>query len=81
MISDKFELRISDNGGGIPEEILPRLFEKFVTKGHGEGNKKGTGLGLYISKAIVTAHRGEITALNSEGGATFVIRLPITNSS
>ena len=79
VIADKFEIRISDNGGGIPEDILPKLFEKFVTKGHGEGNKKGTGLGLYISKAIITAHHGEISALNSEGGATFVIRLPLSN--
>jgi PAS domain S-box-containing protein len=81
VVVDKFEVKISDNGGGIPEEILPRLFEKFVTKGHGEGNKKGTGLGLYISKAIITAHRGEITALNSEGGATFIIRLPVSNTA
>jgi PAS domain S-box-containing protein len=80
VLSDKFEIKISDNGGGIPNEILPKLFEKFVTKGHGEGNKKGTGLGLYISKAIILAHHGEISAFNSQGGATFLIRLPITNS-
>jgi PAS domain S-box-containing protein len=81
LLDDKFEIKISDNGGGIPDEILPRLFEKFVTKDHGQANKKGTGLGLYISKAIVAAHHGEITAFNSEGGATFVIRLPVSNSS
>ncbi|MGI0036728.1 MAG: ATP-binding protein [Nitrososphaera sp.] len=81
VVGDMFEIRISDNGGGIPEDILPRLFEKFVTKGHGEGNKTGTGLGLYISKAIITAHHGEIFALNSTDGATFVIRLPISNGA
>jgi signal transduction histidine kinase len=71
------EIRISDTGGGIPEEILPRLFEKFATKDVGASAKQGTGLGLYISKAIVKAHNGEITAFNnSEGGATFVISLP-----
>jgi PAS domain S-box-containing protein len=79
VAGDRFEIRISDNGGGIPEDILPKLFEKFVTKGHGEGNKKGTGLGLYISKAIITAHHGEISALNNERGATFVISLPLSN--
>lgn len=81
VLNDRFEIKISDNGGGIPQEILPRLFEKFVTNGHGEGNKKGTGLGLYISKAIVAAHRGEISAFNSEGGATFVIRLPVSSTA
>jgi signal transduction histidine kinase len=74
------EIRISDTGTGIPAEVLPKLFEKFVTQGHGEGNKKGTGLGLYISKAIVTAHDGTISAFNNErGGATFEIKLPVSN--
>jgi signal transduction histidine kinase len=71
------EIRISDTGGGIPEEILPRLFEKFATKDVGDSAKHGIGLGLYISKAIVRAHNGKISAFNnSEGGATFVISLP-----
>jgi signal transduction histidine kinase len=72
------EIRISDTGGGIPEEIVPRLFEKFATKDVGGSAKHGTGLGLYISKAIVKAHNGNISAFNNpEGGATFVISLPI----
>lgn len=72
------EIRISDTGGGIPEEILPRLFEKFATKDVERSAKQGTGLGLYISKAIVKAHNGKISAFNNaEGGATFVICLPI----
>jgi len=72
------EIRISDTGGGIPEEILPRLFEKFATKDVGASAKQGTGLGLYISKAIVKAHNGKIFAFNNpEGGSTFVISLPI----
>lgn len=72
------EIRISDTGGGIPEEILPRLFEKFATKDVGASAKQGTGLGLYISKAIINAHNGKISAFNnSECGATFVICLPI----
>jgi signal transduction histidine kinase len=76
---NRLEIKISDTGGGIPIDILPRLFEKFVTKDHGEGNKKGSGLGLYISKAIVTAHNGELTATNNpEGGAAFLISMPIT---
>lgn len=72
------EIRISDTAGGIPEEIIPRLFEKFATKDVGGSAKQGTGLGLYIGKAIVNAHNGKISAYNnSEGGATFVVSLPI----
>jgi signal transduction histidine kinase len=75
-----FEIRISDTGTGIAPEILPKLFGKFVTKisGH-DANKHGTGLGLFITKAIVQAHHGDIFAYNNEDGhgATFVIRFPI----
>ena len=75
--NNQVEIRISDTAGGIPEEIIPRLFEKFATKDVGGGAKQGTGLGLYISKAIVNAHNGKISAYNnSEGGATFIISLP-----
>ena len=76
--NSQVEIRISDTAGGIPEEIIPRLFEKFATKDVGGSAKQGTGLGLYISKAIVNAHNGKISAHNnSVGGATFVITLPI----
>ncbi len=76
--SGLIEIQISDTGGGIPEEILPRLFEKFATNDVEHSAKHGTGLGLYISKAIVKAHNGKNSAFNnSEAGATFVISLPI----
>jgi PAS domain S-box-containing protein len=75
------EIRVSDTGGGIPEEIRPKLFEKFATKGHGEGNKNGTGLGLYITRAIVVAHNGTISAINNpQGGATFTVTLPLVRA-
>ena len=79
---NKVEILVSDTGNGISEEILPFLFEKFATKGHGDvQNNKGTGLGLYISKAIVKGHRGEISAFNNkDGGATFLITLPISQT-
>ncbi|MGH9909421.1 MAG: sensor histidine kinase, partial [Nitrososphaerales archaeon] len=74
---NKIEIEISDTAGGIPKDILPKLFGKFVTKSIGNENQHGTGLGLFISKAIVTAHRGEIFAYNNnEDGATFMIVLP-----
>ncbi|HJS82753.1 MAG TPA: PAS domain-containing sensor histidine kinase [Nitrososphaera sp.] len=80
---NKIEIRVSDTGAGIPEQILPNLFGKFVTKSAGETNgHSGTGLGLFISKAIVTAHKGEIYAYNNAaGGATFTIVLPIEQSN
>jgi signal transduction histidine kinase len=67
-------VKVTDSGSGIDPEILPKLFEKFVTK-----SEKGTGLGLFISKNIVEAHGGRVWAENnSDGiGATFAFSLPI----
>jgi signal transduction histidine kinase len=80
---NKIEVKISDTGKGISYEFLPHLFQKFATKGHSNvQNNKGTGLGLYITKAIVKGHNGEIAAFNNEyGGATFLITLPITQTT
>lgn len=84
-----FEIKIIDTGAGISEEILPNLFNKFVTKTSGrDSDKQGTGLGLFITKRIIQAHGGDIIAYNNsensskgEGrGATFVIRLPIPDT-
>lgn len=64
---------IADTGGGIPEQMLPTLFEPFVT--HGKAG--GTGLGMSITKTFVEAHGGRIEVQNTPGtGATFVIYLP-----
>jgi signal transduction histidine kinase len=70
---NEIEIRITDTGIGITPEILPEIFGKFVTK----GESGGTGLGLFISKAIVEAHGGSISAQNNKKGATFTIILPI----
>ncbi|HEU4605558.1 MAG TPA: PAS domain-containing sensor histidine kinase [Nitrososphaera sp.] len=82
-IKNKVEIKVSDTGAGISEQVLPNLFGKFVTKSVGETDGHGgTGLGLFISKAIVTAHKGEIFAYNNAiGGATFTIILPIDQSN
>lgn len=65
---------IEDNGGGIPEEIIDRVFEPyFTTKRQG----KGTGIGLYISRLIVQEQmRGVIEVRNSFNGAVFTLHLP-----
>ena len=67
-------VNIVDTGTGIDPDIMPRLFEKFVTK-----SLTGTGLGLYISKSIVEAHGGKIWAQNNSNckGATFGFSLPL----
>lgn len=71
------EIRVTDTGKGIDPTIRPRLFEKFVTKSE---RAKGTGLGLYLCKAIVEAHGGKIWAEDNAGGkgAVFAFTLPIS---
>jgi signal transduction histidine kinase len=67
---------VKDAGPGIDSEILPRLFTKFASK----SEMGGTGLGLYISKSIIDAHRGEIWYDNNIGkGAIFSFSLPIVS--
>ena len=77
---NKVIVTISDSGLGIPKEILPNIFEKFVTKG--KSNQSGTGLGLFLCKGIIEAHGGKITARNNqEKGATFEFSLPILQNN
>jgi signal transduction histidine kinase len=69
-----------DHGPGIPKESLPLIFERFY-RVRGEKTVTGTGLGLYICKQIILAHRGKIWAESSLGqGTTFFIQLPIDSS-
>jgi two-component system sensor histidine kinase KdpD len=68
-------LRVSDNGPGLPADLVPRVFEKFVRAPNAPPG--GSGLGLAIVKGFVEAQGGRITAENkSSGGAVFTIRLP-----
>ena len=63
---------VQDFGAGIPTSVLPSLFEKFSRNHRTRAQVSGTGLGLYLSKAIVTAHGGQISASSKEGeGSTF----------
>ncbi|MGB9899041.1 two-component system sensor histidine kinase NtrB, partial [Thermanaerothrix sp.] len=65
------EITVTDNGPGIPEEIRDRIFQPFVTtKPH------GTGLGLPITKRIITAHHGTIKVSSFPGGTVFHVYLP-----
>ena len=66
------ETTVQDFGVGIPESVIPHLFEKFQRNHRNRAQIGGTGLGLYLSKAIVTAHGGNIWVTSREGeGATF----------
>lgn len=70
-------LLISDQGIGIPEEELNKIFDKFVQSSRTKTGAGGTGLGLAIAQNIMTGHEGTIRAVNNpEGGCTFIISLP-----
>ena len=72
--ADRLVLSIRDTGGGIPPDVLPRIFEPlFSTKGF------GVGLGLSIVKGIVEQHGGTIEITSEPGrGTTAVVRLPLS---
>ena len=70
------KLTIADNGPGFPVELLPRIFEPYVTT-----KARGTGLGLPIVKKIIEEHLGTIEISNApEGGARIDIRLPLVKA-
>jgi len=67
------QISVSDNGPGIPDEIIDHIFEPFVTS-----KKKGNGWGLAVSKRIITSHKGTIQVKSYPGGTVFEITLPIS---
>lgn len=68
----RVETTVQDFGVGMPESVLPNLFEKFYRNHRTRTQIGGTGLGLYLSKAIVSAHGGQIWANSKEGqGSVF----------
>jgi len=74
---DSWLLSVSDTGLGIPENILPHLFEKFYRAHMFENKTPGTGLGLSICKQIVSRHGGSISIRSKPGkGTTFTIHIP-----
>ncbi len=75
--SGAVELRVTDAGPGIPEEMLEGVFQPYMT-----GKPRGSGLGLAIVKKIIEEHGGTVAAENpAEGGAAVRIRLPVSDRS
>ncbi len=71
---DKIEIKVKDNGNGIPQKILDKIFQPFFTT---KPTGQGTGLGLSLSYDIVKAHGGDLRVETKEGeGSTFIIALP-----
>ena len=75
-LNGKVEIKVSDNGNGIPQKIIDKIFQPFfTTKPAGQG----TGLGLSLAYDIIKAHGGEIKVQTKEGNGTeFIIQLPAT---
>ncbi|ULQ52762.1 sensor histidine kinase [Flavihumibacter fluvii] len=70
------EIRVRDNGNGIPQKVMDKIFQPFFTT---KPTGQGTGLGLSLSYDIVKAHGGDLKVKTEEGqGATFIILLPLT---
>jgi PAS domain S-box-containing protein len=76
-------ISVSDTGVGIRKAELPHLFEKFKTfRTDGDRRARGSGLGLYIARAIVEAHGGTITVESEQGkGSTFKFTVPVADES
>jgi len=73
--NDKTILKICDNGGEIPEDVLPKIFDLYFST---KTEKNGTGLGLYMSKIIVEKHHnGKLNVINKDDGVCFIIELGI----
>ncbi len=74
-MADKIEIKITDNGDGIPQKIIDKIFQPFFTT---KPTGQGTGLGLSLAYDIVKAHGGEIKVETKENeGTEFIIQLPL----
>ena len=74
-INGKVEVKVEDNGNGIPQKVLDKIFQPFFTT---KPTGQGTGLGLSLSYDIVKAHNGELNVETKEGeGSEFIINLPV----
>jgi len=83
-VGDKILISVTNNGNGIPQKVLDKIFQPFYTT---KSTWQGTGLGLSLSYDIIKAHAGELTVKTEEArpddpvgrgiGSTFIIQLPV----
>ncbi|HEV8082857.1 MAG TPA: ATP-binding protein [Chitinophagaceae bacterium] len=74
-LTDKVEIKVSDNGNGIPQNIVDKIFQPFFTT---KPTGQGTGLGLSLSYDIIKVHGGEIKVESKEDeGSVFIVQLPL----
>ncbi|MFF2368299.1 ATP-binding protein [Streptomyces sp. NPDC058122] len=74
---EELVIEVQDHGPGIPEDVLPHVFDRFYKASASRPRSEGSGLGLSIALENAHIHGGEITAANApEGGAVFTLRLP-----
>ncbi len=79
---DYAKIGVRDHGVGLSEDIIPKIFDRFVQSDAEADRERGQGLGLAISKGIAELHDGDVLAGNHpEGGAVFTVRLPISRGS
>ena len=72
-VPERAEIRVSDNGRGIPDSLRPHIFDPFFT----EGKANGTGLGLTVAQKIVEDHSGSLRVESSSAeGTVFLVILP-----
>jgi signal transduction histidine kinase len=77
-MNGKVEISVKDNGNGIPQKVLDKIFQPFFTT---KPTGQGTGLGLSLSYDIIKAHGGELKVETKEReGSAFIIQLPINNA-
>jgi two-component system OmpR family sensor kinase len=73
---DTVSVTVTDDGPGIPDDVLPRIFDRFVRAEGARSGPQGSGLGLAIVAAIVTAHAGSLEATSQPGATTFLVTFP-----
>lgn len=75
---DQLLITVADNGPGIPEDVLPHVFDRFYKADASRARSEGSGLGLSIAMENAHIHDGDITAANApDGGAVFTLYLPV----
>lgn len=79
IVGEELVIEVRDHGPGIPEDVLPHVFDRFYKASASRPRSEGSGLGLSIAMENAHIHGGDITAANSPDGdgAVFVLRLPV----